>query len=197
MAIDDEPNVNLNSSNFDFTYNELQDAYDELQEVYDELVGKYKESILRNKKNISDLKTQNESISKTNSELEKKVLYLVNLSNDFKKKNLELEKLLSDFQDYHTKEVDNLKTSIAIGKNHFEKGNSSKSQYVKRKPFIPKQRNFHKQSRGQRIRSVWVPKELIISNNINAIASWIPKGTKVLKANTHGPKMIWVPKIKA
>ncbi|GMI95518.1 hypothetical protein HRI_003221100 [Hibiscus trionum] len=24
-----------------------------------------------------------------------------------------------------------------------------------------------------------------------------PKGTKILKANTHGPKMVWVPKIKA
>ncbi|GMI95579.1 hypothetical protein HRI_003227200 [Hibiscus trionum] len=197
MAIDDELKVNSNLSNFDFTFDELQDAYDELQEVYDELVGKYKESILKNKKTISDLKNQNETFSKTNSELEKKLLFLVNLSNDLITKNLELEKLLSDFQDYHTNEVDNLKTSIVIGKNNFEKGNPSKSQYVKRKPFIPKQRNLNKQSRGQRVRSVWVPKELIISNNMNAIASWIPKRTKILKANTHGPKMIWVPKIKA
>ncbi|GMI94832.1 hypothetical protein HRI_003152500 [Hibiscus trionum] len=187
MAFKEDHMVNSNSS---LTYDELYDEYVELQNVYDELVGKYKESILKNKKIISDLKSQNESLSKTNSELEKMFLYLINLSNELKKKNLDVEKLLSYFQDYQTKEVDNLKNSLTIGKLALEKGNSSKTQYVKRRPFYPKQRGFQKQSKVKRVRSVRVPKELIVSNNVNAIVSWIPKGTKLLGANTCGPKMV-------
>ncbi|KAL4296963.1 hypothetical protein GQ457_12G013760 [Hibiscus cannabinus] len=42
----------------------------------------------------------------------------------------------------------------------------------------------------------WVPKDLITSNNINAIATWIPKGTKIFGANIHGSKIIWYKNLK-
>ncbi|KAK8613021.1 hypothetical protein V6N13_104344 [Hibiscus sabdariffa] len=83
-----------------------------------------------------------------------------------------------------------LKASLSkVGKNNFVKPNSSKPNYVKRNFKDYKQRSFHKTFKGKRIRSVWVPKELTTSKNISAIATWIPKGTKVLGANNHGPKM--------
>ncbi|KAL4341694.1 hypothetical protein GQ457_08G026590 [Hibiscus cannabinus] len=68
---------------------------------------------------------------------------------------------------------------------------SSKPNYVKRNFNNYKQMGFQKPFRGKRIRSVWVLKELITSNNIDAVSNRIPKGTKILGANSHGPKMIW------
>ncbi|GMI70259.1 hypothetical protein HRI_000695200 [Hibiscus trionum] len=197
MAIDNDPKVNLNSSSFDFTFDELQEAYDELQEVYDELVEKYKESVLKNKKLIFDLKAQNDSLSKTNSEHEEEILALKYDLKYFQDENVDLNNLLSKVHDDHHKVVNELKASLnVVGKSSFEKGSSSKPNYVKRNFNDYKQRGSQKHPKAKRIRSVWVPKELVVSNNIHVISSWIPKGTKYLRANSYGPKMVWVPKIK-
>ncbi|KAK8609284.1 hypothetical protein V6N13_061733 [Hibiscus sabdariffa] len=197
MALEDEPKVTSNSFHSDLTYDQLLDEYEELQEVYDELVEKYKESILKNKKIISDLKFDKDSLYEAHHDLELKMKSMQANKKDLEKKNQDLHSLLSKVQDDHLKEVGDLKTTLSkVGKNKFEKPSSSKPNYAKRNFNGYKQRSFHKTSKGKRIRSVWVPKELITSNNIGAIASWIPKGTKILGANTHGPKMIWVPKVK-
>ncbi|GMI64628.1 hypothetical protein HRI_000132100 [Hibiscus trionum] len=197
MAIDDDAKVNPKSSTFNFTFDELQDAYDELQEVYDELVKKYKESVLKNKKIISDLKNQNDSIPKTNAELEEKIVILQDDLKYFQNENVDLNNILSKVHDDHHKVVNELKASLnVVRKQDFEKASSSKPNYVKRNFNGYKQRGSQRHPKGKSVRNVWVPKELVVSNNINAIACWIPKGTKYLGANSHGPKMIWVPKIK-
>ena len=108
-----------------------------------------------------------------------------------------MHSLLSKVQDDHQKEVGDLKASLGkVGKKIFDKLTSSKPNYVKRNFNKYNQRSFHKTSNGKRVRSVWVPKELVASNNISAIATWIPKGTKIVGANPYGPKKIWVPKVK-
>ncbi|KAK8983114.1 hypothetical protein V6N11_057870 [Hibiscus sabdariffa] len=197
MALEEETKVTSNSSICDLTYNELLEEYEELQEIYDELYGMYKESILKHKKIISDLKFDRDSLYEAHHDLELKMKSMQANQKDLEKKNKDLHNLLSKFQDDHLKEVGDLKASLSkVGKNNFQNPSSSKPNYVKR-PFNGyKQRNSHKVFKGKRIRSVWVPKELITSNNTSAIATWIPKGTKILGANTHGPKMIWVPKVK-
>ncbi|KAK8545874.1 hypothetical protein V6N13_067132 [Hibiscus sabdariffa] len=197
MALEEETKVTSNSSTCDLTYNELLEEYEELQEVYDELYGMYKESILKHKKIISDLKFDRDSLYEAHHDLELKMKSMQANQKDLEKKNQDLHNLLSKVQDDHLKEVGDLKTSLSkVGKNNFQNPSSSKPNYVKRTFSGYKQRNSHKVFKGKRIRSVWVPKELITSNNISAIATWIPKGTKILGANTHGPKMIWVPKVK-
>ncbi|KAK8681103.1 hypothetical protein V6N13_053510 [Hibiscus sabdariffa] len=116
---------------------------------------------------------------------------------DLEKKNQDLHGLLSKVQEDHQKEVGDLKASLnKVGKTNFEKASASKSNHVRRNFNNYKQRGFQKTSRSKRVRSVWVPKDLIKSHNTHAIASWITKGTKILEANFYGPKMIWVPKIK-
>ncbi|KAK8508416.1 hypothetical protein V6N12_020197 [Hibiscus sabdariffa] len=104
---------------------------------------------------------------------------------------------LQEVQEDHQKEVGDLKACLnKVGKTNFENASASRSKHVRRNFNNYKQRGFQKTSRSKRVRSVWVPKDLITSNNIHAIASWIPKGTKILGANTYGPKRILVPKIK-
>ncbi|KAK8998878.1 hypothetical protein V6N11_070059 [Hibiscus sabdariffa] len=197
MALEEESKVTSNFSTCDLTYNELLEEYEELQEVYDELYGMYKESILKHKKIISDLKFDRDSLYEAHHDLELKMKSMQANQKDLEKKNQDLHNLLSKVQDDHLKEVGDLKVSLSkVGKNNFQNPSSSKPNYVKRTFSGYKQRNSHKVFKGKRIRSVWVPKELITSNNISAIATWIPKGTKMLGANTHGPKMIWVPKVK-
>ncbi|KAK8681359.1 hypothetical protein V6N13_053763 [Hibiscus sabdariffa] len=197
MALDDEPKVTSNSSLCDLSYNELFETYEELQEVYDELVEKYKESILKNKKIISDLKNEKDSLYETNHNLELKIKNIQENQNVLEKKNQDLHGLLSKVQEDHQKEVGDLKASLnKVGKTNFEKASASKTNHVRRNFNNYKQRGFQKTSRSKRVRSVWVPKDLIKSHNTHAIASWIPKGTKILEANFYGPKMIWVPKIK-
>ncbi|KAK8675532.1 hypothetical protein V6N13_033598 [Hibiscus sabdariffa] len=64
MAIEDDSMVTSNSSiSIDYTFNELQEAYDELVLVCEE-------SMIKNRKTISKLKVENDSLSKTNKELE-------------------------------------------------------------------------------------------------------------------------------
>ncbi|KAK8631508.1 hypothetical protein V6N13_028293 [Hibiscus sabdariffa] len=110
---------------------------------------------------------------------------------DLEKKNQDLHGLLSKVQEDHQKEVGDLKASLnKVGKTSFEKVSASRSNHVRRNFNDYKQSGFQKTSKGKRVRSVWVPKDLITSNNINAIASWIPKGTKIWGANTYGPKRI-------
>ncbi|KAK8623109.1 hypothetical protein V6N13_118002 [Hibiscus sabdariffa] len=197
MALEEETKVISNSSICDLTYNELLEEYEELQEIYDELYGMYKESILKHKKIISDLKFDKDSLYEAHHDLELKMKSMQANQKDLEKKNEDLHNLLSKVQDDHLKEVGDLKASLSkVGKNNFQNPSSSKPNYVKRTFNGYKQRNSHKVFKGKRIRSVWVPKELITSNNTRAIATWIPKGTKILGANTHGPKMIWVPKVK-
>ncbi|KAK8608158.1 hypothetical protein V6N13_023589 [Hibiscus sabdariffa] len=197
MALEEETKVISNSSICDLTYNELLEEYEELQEIYDELYGMYKESILKHKKIISDLKFDKDSLYEAHHDLELKMKSMQSNQKDLEKKNEDLHNLLSKVQDDHLKEVGDLKASLSkVGKNNFQNPSSSKPNYVKRTFNGYKQRNSHKVFKGKRIRSVWVPKELITSNNTRAIATWIPKGTKILGANTHGPKMIWVPKVK-
>ena len=192
MALEENQEVNtLNSS---LTYEELYNDFDELQCVYDELVEEFKNSVLKNKKIISDSKTKNDFLTKTNLELENKILIFEKLSNDLKNKNLDLDNKISNLKDCHTKEVDNLKKSLTIERT-FKKENNSKGQFVKRNNFHHKQKHFQRHY-NKKVKSVWVPKELIKSNNIVAISSWIPKGTKILRTNSHGLKMVWVPKIK-
>ncbi|KAK9011529.1 hypothetical protein V6N11_044377 [Hibiscus sabdariffa] len=197
MALNDEPKVTFNSSLCDLSYNELFETYEELQEVYDELVEKYKESILKNKKIIFDLKNDRDSLYEANYDLELKIKSMQANQKDLEKKNQDLHGLLSKVQEDHQKEVGDLKASLnKVGKTSFEKASASKSNHVRRNFNNYKQRGFQKTSRSKRVRSVWVPKDLIKSHNTHAIASWIPKGTKILEANFYGPKMIWVPKIK-
>ncbi|KAK8621924.1 hypothetical protein V6N13_097552 [Hibiscus sabdariffa] len=197
MALEEETKVTSNSSICDLTYDELLEEYEELQEIYDELYGKYKESILKHKKIISDLKFDRDSLYEAHYDLELKMKSMQANQKDLEKKNKDLHNLLSKVQDDHLKEVGGLKASLSkVGKNNFQNPSSSKTNYVKRTFNGYKQRNSHKVFKGKRIRSMWVPKELITSNNISAIATWIPKGTKIFGANTHGPKMIWVPKVK-
>ncbi|KAK8578906.1 hypothetical protein V6N13_142163 [Hibiscus sabdariffa] len=165
MALEDEPKVTSNSFHSDLTYDQLLDEYEELQEVYDELVEKYKESILKNKKIISDLKFDRDSLYEAHHDLELKMKSMQANQKDLEKKNQDLHSLLSKVQDDHLKEVGDLKTSLSkVGKNKFEKPSSSKPNYAKRKFNGYKQRSFHKTCKGKRIRSVWVPKELITSN---------------------------------
>ncbi|KAK8661446.1 hypothetical protein V6N13_091050 [Hibiscus sabdariffa] len=197
MALDDEPKVTSNSSLCDLSYNELFETYEELQEVYDELVDKYKESILKNKKIISDLKNDKDSLYKANHNLELKIKSMQEDQKVLEKKNQDLHGLLSKVQEDHQKEVGDLKASLnKVGKTNFENTSASKTNHVRRNFNNYKQRGFQKTSRSKRVRSVWVPKDLIKSQNTHAIASWIPKGTKILEANFYGPKMIWVPKVK-
>ncbi|KAK9006096.1 hypothetical protein V6N11_035144 [Hibiscus sabdariffa] len=171
-------------------------ALDDEPKVYDELVEKYKESILKNKKIISDLKNDRDSLYEANYDLELKIKSMQANQKDLEKKNQNLHGLLSKVQEDHRKEVGDLKASLnKFGKTSFEKGSASKSNHVRRNFNNYKQRGFQKTSRSKRVRSVWVPKDLIKSHNTHAIASWIPKGTKILEANFYGPKMIWVPKI--
>ncbi|KAL4335130.1 hypothetical protein GQ457_07G007280 [Hibiscus cannabinus] len=195
MALEDEPKVTSNSSLCDLSYNELFETYEELQEVYDELVEKYKESILKNKKIISDLKNDKDSLYEANHDLELKIKSMQENQKVLEKKNQDLHGLLSKVQEDHQTEVGDLKASLnKVGKTNF--ASASKTNHVRRNFNNYKQRGFQKTSRSKRVRSVWVPKDLIKSHNTHAIASWIPKGTKILEANFYGPKMIWVPKIK-
>ncbi|KAL4303611.1 hypothetical protein GQ457_10G011060 [Hibiscus cannabinus] len=151
----------------------------ELQEIYDELYEKYKESILKHKKIISDLKFDRDSLYKAHYDLELKMKSMQANQKDLENKNQDSHNLLSKVQDDHLKEVGYLKDSLSkVGNNNFQNPSSSKPNYVKRTFNGYKQRNFHKTSKGKRIRSLWVPKEVITSNNISAIATWIPKGTK-------------------
>ncbi|KAK8685514.1 hypothetical protein V6N13_041514 [Hibiscus sabdariffa] len=191
MALDDEPKVTSNSSLCDLSYNELFETYEELQEVYDELVEKYKESILKNKKIISDLKNDKDSLYEANHNLELKIKNMQENQKVLEKKNQDLHGLLSKVQEDHQKEVGDLKASLnKVGKTNFEKASASKTNHVRRNFNNYKQRGFQKTSRSKRVRSVWVPKDLIKSHNTHAIASWIPKGTKILEANFYGPKMV-------
>ncbi|KAK9034020.1 hypothetical protein V6N11_050199 [Hibiscus sabdariffa] len=169
MALDDEPKVTSSSSLFDLSYNEL---LDELQEVYDELVGKYKESILKNKKIILDLKNERDSLYEINHELESKMRDMQSKLKDFEKKNQDLHGLLSKVKEGRQKEVDDLKASLnKVGKTSFENASASRTNHVRRNYNNYKQRGFQKTYRSKRVRSGWVPKDLITSNNIHAIAS--------------------------
>ncbi|KAL4331809.1 hypothetical protein GQ457_07G007060 [Hibiscus cannabinus] len=192
ITLEEETKVTSNSSKCDLTYDELFEEYEELQEIYDELYGNYKESILKHKKIISDLKFDRDSLYEAYYDIALKMKSMQANQKDLEKKNQDLHNLLSKVQDDHLKQVGDHKASLSkVGKNNFQNPSSSKPNYVKRTFNGYKQRNFHKVSKGKRIRSVWVPKDIITSNNNNVIATWIPKGTKVLGANTHGPKMIW------
>ncbi|KAK8985024.1 hypothetical protein V6N11_082643 [Hibiscus sabdariffa] len=92
--------------------------------------------------------------------------------------DLTYNELLEEYEELQ-EEVGDLKASLSkVGKNKFEKPSSSKPNYSKRNFNGYKQRGSNKTSKGKRVRSVWVPKELITSNNISVIATWIPKGTK-------------------
>ncbi|GMI89888.1 hypothetical protein HRI_002658100 [Hibiscus trionum] len=201
MAIEEDSKVTSNSSTFDFTYDELHEEYDELQEVYDELVEKYKKSVLKNKKVISDLNAKNDLISQTNLEFEKKILGLQDELEYFQKENVDLNNLISQCNIEHQKVLDELnelkKSFKSVGTLKNEIGESPRTNQPKRKNFNYKQSGSYRHTKTKRIRSVWVPKELVKSNNVDAMSPWIPKGTKLLGANTRGPKMIWVPKIKA
>ncbi|KAL4312270.1 hypothetical protein GQ457_01G016650 [Hibiscus cannabinus] len=191
MALEEDSKVTSNSSKCDLTYNVLFKEYEELQEVHDELYEKYKESLLKHKKIISDLKFDRDSLYEAHYDLELKMKSMQANRKVLEKKIQDLHGLLSKVQDDRLKEVGDLKASLSkVGKNNFQNPSSSKPNYVKRIFNGYKQRSFLKTSKGKMIISVWVPKELITSNNISAIATWIPKGTKVLGANTHGPKMI-------
>ena len=108
-----------------------------------------------------------------------------------------MNNLISSLSENHHKVVNELKDKIkVVGSSTFEKGSSSKPNHFKKNFQNHKQKGFQRHFRHRKIRSVWVTKELIVSNNVNAIASWISKGTKLLETNSHGPKMIWVPKVK-
>ncbi|GMI97389.1 hypothetical protein HRI_003408200 [Hibiscus trionum] len=201
MALDEDSSMVIsNSSSFDFTFDKLHDAYDELQEVYDELVEKYKESVIKNKKNISELNDKNDSLSQANLKFEKKILGLKDELKFFQDENVDLNNLLSQCNNEHQKmldELNKLKESFKnVGNVKHEKGESSKTNQSRRKTYNYKQSGFPRHNRTKKIRSVWVPKELVKSNNVIAMSHWIPKGTKLLGANTRGPKMIWVPKTK-
>ncbi|GMI92945.1 hypothetical protein HRI_002963800 [Hibiscus trionum] len=201
MALEEDSSlVTSNSSTLDFSYEELNDAYDELQEVYDELVEKYKESVIRNRKIILELKEKNDSLTQTNSKFEKKILGLKDELKFFQDENVDLNNLLSQNKCEHQKvlsELDELKKSLKnIGSVKHNVGESSRAHQPKKKTNYYKQGNYPRHSKVKRIRNVWVPKELVKSNDIIAMSPWIPKGTKVLGTNTHGPKMIWVPKTK-
>ncbi|KAL4320293.1 hypothetical protein GQ457_18G024690 [Hibiscus cannabinus] len=92
----DEPEVSSNSS-ISCSY-----SFDELQDAYDELVLEFENHILKNKKVVSNLKIQNDLISKTNNELEAKL-------KEFEQNNVNLQNLLQSLEKDHQKEIDDLK----------------------------------------------------------------------------------------
>ncbi|KAK8601870.1 hypothetical protein V6N12_051694 [Hibiscus sabdariffa] len=150
MALKEDSKVTSNSSKCDLTYDELFEEYEELDSLYE-----------------------------AHYDLELKMKSMQTNQKDLEKKNQDLHSLLSKVQDDHLKEVDDLKASLSkVGKSNLQNPSSFKPNYVKRIFNGYKQKSFHKTSKGKRIRSVWVPKELITSNNISTIATWIPKGTK-------------------
>ncbi|KAL4282430.1 hypothetical protein GQ457_16G003140 [Hibiscus cannabinus] len=92
----DEPEVSSNSS-ISCSY-----SFDELQDAYDKLVLEFENHILKNKKVVSNLKIQNDLISKTNDEFEAKL-------KEFEQNNVNLQNLLQILEKDHQKEIDDLK----------------------------------------------------------------------------------------
>ncbi|GMJ08622.1 hypothetical protein HRI_004531400 [Hibiscus trionum] len=158
MALEEDSSmVTSNSSSFDFTYDELNDAYDEMQEVYDELVEKYKESVIRNKKIISELNDKNDSLSQANLKFEKKILGLKDELKFFQDENVDLNNLLSQSNSEHQKVLDELnklnESFKNVGSVKHEIGESSKTNQPKKRTNNYKQGNLPKHSRTKRIRS--------------------------------------------
>ncbi|KAL4280283.1 hypothetical protein GQ457_03G006520 [Hibiscus cannabinus] len=125
---------------------------------FDELVFEFKNHILKNKKVVSNLKIQNDLISKTNDELEAKL-------NEFEQNNVNLQNLLQSLEKDHQKEVDDLKKEKdLISKELEKKNNFGKSNFYVRQSSAPR---FIK---GKCFRSIWVPKGLT-STTTGAMAS--------------------------
>ncbi|KAK9009125.1 hypothetical protein V6N11_080594 [Hibiscus sabdariffa] len=117
-----------------------------------------------------------DSLYEANYDLELKIKSMQANQKDLEKKNQDLHGLLSKVQEDHQKKVGDLKASLnKVGKRNFENASASRSNHVRRNLNKYNQRGFQKTSRSKRVRSFWVPKDLITSNNIHAIASWIPK----------------------
>ncbi|KAL4386150.1 hypothetical protein GQ457_09G026810 [Hibiscus cannabinus] len=190
MAIEDDQMVTSNSSiSIDYTFDELQEAYNELVLVF--LVCE--ESMLKNQKTISKLNVENDSLY--NEELESKIQELQVKLNDFEKKNKDLHYLLSRAHDDHQKKIDDLKASFNKVGAKIDNGESSKPTMLKETLMgisikVPKDHIIKK-----KVRSIWVPKRLIANKEYDLLPKWIPQGTRLLGANTYGPKRVWVPKI--
>ncbi|KAL4323516.1 hypothetical protein GQ457_11G023600 [Hibiscus cannabinus] len=122
----EEPEVSSNSS-ISFSY-----SFDELQDVYDELVLEFENHILKNKKVVSNLKIQNDLISKANDELEAKL-------KEFEQMNVNLQNLLPSLEKDHQKEVDDLrKENDLISKELEKKNNFGKSNFYQRQSNAPR-----------------------------------------------------------
>ncbi|KAL4346843.1 hypothetical protein GQ457_17G008010 [Hibiscus cannabinus] len=161
----EEPEVSSNSS-ISCSY-----SFDELQDAYDELVLEFENHILKNKKVVSNLKIQNDLISKTNNELEAKL-------KEFEQNNVNLQNLLQSLEKYHQKVVDDLKMENDLISKELEKNNNfGKSNFYVRQSSAPRFVN------GKFYRSIWVPKGLNTSTKKDEIEKWIPKGTKLCDSN--------------
>ncbi|KAL4273741.1 hypothetical protein GQ457_13G019290 [Hibiscus cannabinus] len=104
----------FSNSSISFSY-----SFDKLQDTYDELVLEFENHILKNKKILSNLKNQNDLISKTNYELEAKL-------KEFEQKNVSLQNLLQSLEKDHQKEVDDLKKEKDLISKELEKKNKWK-----------------------------------------------------------------------
>ncbi|KAL4289901.1 hypothetical protein GQ457_14G001410 [Hibiscus cannabinus] len=185
MAIEDDSMVTSNSSiSIDY-------KFDELQEAYDELVLVCEESMLKNRKTISKLKVEKDSLTKTNKELESKIDELQVKLYDFEKKNKNLHDLLSRVHDDHQRKIDDLKASFNKSGAKIVNGESSKPNYVKRNFNGYKHQSPQRSYNRKRVRSIWVPKGLIANKDYDLLSKWIPQGTRLLGANTYGPKRVW------
>ncbi|KAK8309816.1 hypothetical protein V6Z12_D02G148800 [Gossypium hirsutum] len=166
---DQEVTSNLSTLN-DYSFDEFQYAYDELGLEFEVMMSKHK-------KNVSKLRNENDLLSKTNHELEEK-------------ENLDMHNLLSKAHEDHQNQLELLKSEKAHSNKVLEKGENSKQNFDKNSFNFYKHRgpqNFYKR---KIIKSVWVPKGLITSQDRSLISKWIPKGIKIIGTNAYGPKRI-------
>ncbi|KAA3459622.1 zf-CCHC domain-containing protein/UBN2 domain-containing protein [Gossypium australe] len=121
MVIDDSKvTSNLSISN-SYSFDELQDAYDELGLKFEVMNSKHK-------KNISNLKNENDLLSKTNFELVEKVNKMQEIIKELEKKNLDLHNLLFKVHDDHEKQLELLKSEKAHSNKVIEKKRKFKTK---------------------------------------------------------------------
>ncbi|GKU88706.1 hypothetical protein SLEP1_g2935 [Rubroshorea leprosula] len=215
----------INESSFEYSYNDLCKVFDcsmnDIKKLGNENLALTKTiSLLKNE--IESLSKQNEVLVKENASLNGEIASLKNeeFNNTLKKENEDLKKGNEDLKKENEVlkrkacDLENVISKFTLSKekfdsilksqrNVYDKGgigfDYSKKQKTFKITFVRASQSYHVNvtcyccGANGHFAFVCPLKRLIAQGKVKQI--WVPKGT--LSTNPHGPKQIWVPKIKA